>query len=133
MDPFEVVGRVGGCRIDIPADPTVLDWRPFSLAGVSIEWKAKLVLLFSAGSGWTHDLLVEQVPSSVLVVLASLDCLSPNVSDSNLHFRRERGPFVAGSVIPFVTSSGESVELSDGSSSLVVVLLQVARFLYRRR
>jgi len=78
-----------------------------------------------------EDLLVQNIPSGVFIILTPLDYFPPNIPNSDsgiiIHFL----PFIVRTIIFPITPSRERIQLSKYPSTSMIIQCQVIRFLDR--
>jgi len=78
-----------------------------------------------------EDLLVQNIPSSVFIILTPLYYFSPNIPNSDpgviIHFL----PFILRTIIFPITPSGKSIQLSKYPSTSMIIQCQIIRLLNR--
>ena len=78
-----------------------------------------------------EDLLVQNIPSSIFIILTPLDDFPPNIPNSDpgiiIHFL----PFIVRTIIFPITPSRERIQLSKYPSTSMIIQCQVIRFLDR--
>jgi hypothetical protein len=77
------------------------------------------------------DSLVQNIPSSILIILTPLDYFPPNIPNSDpgiiIHFL----PFILRTIIFPITPSRECIQLSKYPSTSMVIQCQIVRFFNR--
>ena len=78
-----------------------------------------------------EDLLVQNIPSGIFIILTPLHHLPPNIPNSDpgiiIHFL----PFILRTIIFPITPSRERIQLSKDPSTSMVIQCQIIRFLDR--